>query len=336
MAWSSVTGIDQRGRWRLRDAGKGLTRVELRYSYGVAGAGIFGIVSERVGAPILRRRLRESLLGLKRRVEAERQRRDLGARRSAPSPDPRRADAGPSPSSRPCWPRRCSPAAATGEEEPTTVHDGRRLAPARSTSPTSSRAATGCRQELRCGTPRRPARAGGPGPRRDLDPLRRAAAQPPRRARVSPIVAVEGGPGYGSIGSRPRLHRPVRRPARQRDLVLVDIRGTGGSGAIDCPDLQKGTGPPQLALAELRAPARRATSSSYRTAAAADDIDDVREALGHDVDLALRRLLRDLPRPVLRVPPRRDARRARPRQRLPGPRRERLVPEHLEDAASAG
>jgi len=81
MAWSSVTGIDQRGRWRLRDAGKGLTRVELRFSYGVAGAGIFGIISERVGAPILRRRLRESLLGLKRRVEAERQRREMDARR---------------------------------------------------------------------------------------------------------------------------------------------------------------------------------------------------------------------------------------------------------------
>lgn len=80
MAWSSVTGIDQRGRWRLRDAGAGMTRVELRYSYGVAGAGVAGLVAERVGAPILRRRLRESLLGLKRRVESERQRRDAGAR----------------------------------------------------------------------------------------------------------------------------------------------------------------------------------------------------------------------------------------------------------------
>ena len=81
MAWSSVTGIDQRGRWRLRDAGDGMTRVELRYSYGVAGAGIAGLLAERVGAPILRRRLRESLLGLKRSVEGERQRRDAEARR---------------------------------------------------------------------------------------------------------------------------------------------------------------------------------------------------------------------------------------------------------------
>lgn len=81
MAWSSVTGIDQRGRWRLRDAGRGMTRVELRYSYGVAGAGLAGLLAERVGAPILRRRLRESLLRLKKRIEAERQRREAEARR---------------------------------------------------------------------------------------------------------------------------------------------------------------------------------------------------------------------------------------------------------------
>lgn len=81
MAWSSVTGIDQRGRWRLREAGNGLTRVELRYSYGVAGAGIAGLIAERVGAPILRRRLRESLLAVKARSERERQRRDLETRR---------------------------------------------------------------------------------------------------------------------------------------------------------------------------------------------------------------------------------------------------------------
>ena len=81
LAWSSVTGIDQRGRWRLRDAGKGMTRVELRYSYGVAGAGIAGLIAERVGAPILRRRLRESLLRLKKRIEAERQRREVETRR---------------------------------------------------------------------------------------------------------------------------------------------------------------------------------------------------------------------------------------------------------------
>lgn len=86
MAWSSVTGIDQRGRWRLRDAGHGLTRVELRFSYGVAGGGISGLLAERVAAPIMRRHLRRSLHRLKRLTEAEqlaRRRRDRSRRAPA-------------------------------------------------------------------------------------------------------------------------------------------------------------------------------------------------------------------------------------------------------------
>jgi uncharacterized membrane protein len=82
MAWSSVTGIDQRGRWRLRVTDDGRTRVELRFAYGVAGAGITGYISEHVAAPGLRRDLRRSLQQLKRAVEHE-QLRDEAARRRA-------------------------------------------------------------------------------------------------------------------------------------------------------------------------------------------------------------------------------------------------------------
>ena len=81
LAWSSVTGIDQRGRWRLRPAGQGMTRVELRFSYGVAGAGMAGLVAERVAAPILSRRLRRSVLGLKHRAEREHRQSSAAARR---------------------------------------------------------------------------------------------------------------------------------------------------------------------------------------------------------------------------------------------------------------
>jgi uncharacterized membrane protein len=82
MAWSSVTGVDQRGRWRLRKAGGGRTRVEFRFAYGVAGAGITGYISERVSAPSVRRHMRHSLQQLKRQVEQEQLRQD-GARRRA-------------------------------------------------------------------------------------------------------------------------------------------------------------------------------------------------------------------------------------------------------------
>ena len=52
LAWTSITGIDQRGRWRLRGANEGRTTVTtLRLSYGVAGAGIWGWLADRVSAP---------------------------------------------------------------------------------------------------------------------------------------------------------------------------------------------------------------------------------------------------------------------------------------------
>ena len=80
LAWSSVTGVDQRGRFRLRDAGTESTRVELRYQYGVAGAGLAGWISERVAAPTLARHLRTSLQQLKRLVEHEKLRAEAAAR----------------------------------------------------------------------------------------------------------------------------------------------------------------------------------------------------------------------------------------------------------------
>ena len=83
MAWNSITGVDQRGRWRLRDRGLGRTHVEFRLSYGVAGAGILGWVAERFAAPMVRDNLRKSLQQLKRAVEHEQLRRAAAERRAA-------------------------------------------------------------------------------------------------------------------------------------------------------------------------------------------------------------------------------------------------------------
>ncbi|HWH92660.1 MAG TPA: SRPBCC family protein [Baekduia sp.] len=94
MAWVSVVGVDQRGRWRLRErraaggdgregGSESLTIVELRLSYGVAGAGIFGWLAEHVAAPTVRGHLRRSLQQLKRQVEHEQLRAAAAARRAA-------------------------------------------------------------------------------------------------------------------------------------------------------------------------------------------------------------------------------------------------------------
>jgi uncharacterized membrane protein len=83
MAWTSVTGLDQRGRWRLRERPGGRTRVELRLSYGVAGAGFFGWIAERVGAPTVKGHLERTVRQLKRQVEQEQTWRRAAERRAA-------------------------------------------------------------------------------------------------------------------------------------------------------------------------------------------------------------------------------------------------------------
>ncbi|MEJ7784479.1 MAG: SRPBCC family protein [Solirubrobacteraceae bacterium] len=83
MAWNSVTGVDQRGRWRVRERAAGRTHVEFRLSYGVAGAGILGYVSERLSAPTVQSNLRKSLQQLKRAVEHEQLRHAAAERRSS-------------------------------------------------------------------------------------------------------------------------------------------------------------------------------------------------------------------------------------------------------------
>lgn len=83
MAWTSVTGIDQRGRWRLRPAPGGRTRVELRLAYGVAGAGLAGWLAEKIAGPAVSAHLKASCRQLARLVEHERLRSQAAERRAA-------------------------------------------------------------------------------------------------------------------------------------------------------------------------------------------------------------------------------------------------------------
>jgi uncharacterized membrane protein len=81
-AWTSVTGLDHRGRWRLREAPGGRTRVEFRLAYVVEGAALSGWVAERVAAPTISGHVRRTLEQLERLVEHE-QKRARAARRRA-------------------------------------------------------------------------------------------------------------------------------------------------------------------------------------------------------------------------------------------------------------
>jgi uncharacterized membrane protein len=84
-AWTSVTGIDQRGRWRLRPTPGGRTSIEIRLAYGVAGSGLGGWLAERIAAPAVGSNLKASCRQLARLVEHE-QMRELAAQRRAAQP----------------------------------------------------------------------------------------------------------------------------------------------------------------------------------------------------------------------------------------------------------
>lgn len=92
------------------------------------------------------------------------------------------------------------------------------------------------------------------------------------------LVGAEGGPGYPTTDSRD-AYLTLFGPLRQRyDVVLMDYRGTGRSGAIDCKELQNA---PALTEGGIGACGRSlgATAPLYSTALAADDLAAVLDAL---------------------------------------------------------
>ncbi len=92
------------------------------------------------------------------------------------------------------------------------------------------------------------------------------------------IVAVEGGPGYSSTGSRDSyldLFAPIMD---HHDLLLVDDRGTGRSSPLDCAELQQGDD--SLAAAATCVKQLGSAADDYGAAAVADDLAAVLDALG--------------------------------------------------------
>ena len=67
IAWTSITGIDQRGRWLLRERGR-LTEATFRLSYQVPG-GVMALIADRIGSRAVRRNVKQSLSALKRMLE---------------------------------------------------------------------------------------------------------------------------------------------------------------------------------------------------------------------------------------------------------------------------
>ena len=99
------------------------------------------------------------------------------------------------------------------------------------------------------------------------------------RPALGTMVAVEGGPGYSSTDSRDYFLELARPLMDRRDLLLVDARGTGLSGPLDCPALRR------TVAGYIRRAGRCAAQlgprvDRYTTRASVDDLADVLDALG--------------------------------------------------------
>jgi pimeloyl-ACP methyl ester carboxylesterase len=92
------------------------------------------------------------------------------------------------------------------------------------------------------------------------------------------LVATEGGPGYPATLSRDAYLQLFAPLLATHDFVLMDNRGTGQSGALDCPDLQSATSW-TLELIGACGASLGERAALYSTAYAADDLAAILDAL---------------------------------------------------------
>ena len=107
---------------------------------------------------------------------------------------------------------------------------------------------------------------------------------------LPPLYHLDGGPGVPATGSAAFWATAGTVHRAHRDIVLVDQRGSGGSGALPCPVSFADPLQPVLSADVVRACRIKLSPSAelaqYSTAAAVADLDAVRAALGHgQVDL---------------------------------------------------
>lgn len=104
-------------------------------------------------------------------------------------------------------------------------------------------------------------------------------------ARQDPLFVLAGGPGQAGSDVAPYLDSTFNRVRATRDVVLIDQRGTGRSGKLDCESSRSEESlTEEQALAELRTCITQSKKpfSDYNTANSAHDIERVRTALGYE------------------------------------------------------
>lgn len=105
----------------------------------------------------------------------------------------------------------------------------------------------------------------------------------------NPLVFIAGGPGQSALESFPGVSQAFNAIRRQRDILLVDQRGTGGSNPLNCAALEENAD----AARDVDADAVREAASQcvasldadlrhYTTLDAVRDLETLRVALGEE------------------------------------------------------
>jgi len=104
------------------------------------------------------------------------------------------------------------------------------------------------------------------------------------------LTLFTGGPGESNVAAAPEALEMFGSLRRRRDILLVDFRGTGGSGGLFCPEMQGSAGvqglldsyyPPEKVKACAERLAKTADFNQYTNDTSVDDVDEVRAALGY-------------------------------------------------------
>jgi pimeloyl-ACP methyl ester carboxylesterase len=107
------------------------------------------------------------------------------------------------------------------------------------------------------------------------------------RGRPDPLFLLAGGPGLAATTFYTGVAPVFERIRRDRDIVLVDQRGTGASNALTCPGATDPEAPDstaalvQEARTCLASLAPHANVANYTTSLAVRDLEAVRAALGY-------------------------------------------------------
>jgi pimeloyl-ACP methyl ester carboxylesterase len=109
-----------------------------------------------------------------------------------------------------------------------------------------------------------------------------------RRKKLDPIFLLAGGPGMAATAFYTNVFPAFARIRRDRDIVLVDQRGTGQSNGLHCElgdeELMHASNETLIAETErcLKTLSTRADVRYYTTSVAVQDLDHIRALLGYE------------------------------------------------------